>query len=124
MLTLKKCSPIWRVSEKCYQLSSQKLITEYNIDIERELEKFNPFNIGDFGVNERAGPNVNYFQDMNFNNDYYHLADDDGSEMKNFEELISKTGAFGGPPMFMTSNAFPGLEHLFFETFLILLISH
>ena len=113
MMTLEKCSAIWGLSEKAYELTKQRLTQDYKIDVDRELENFDPFHEIDIMAN-RKEEYTEVFEDEGYDeSDILSAVDGDDIVFTNNDYSVSREDSLGGPPIFMTSNTFPSLEALF-----------
>lgn len=113
MMTLEKCSAIWGLSEKAYELTKQRLTQDYKIDIHRELDNFDPFHEIDIMAKQK-GEQTEIFEDQEYEeSDILNAVDGNDMVFTNNDYLAFREDSFGGPPIFMTSNTFPSLEALF-----------
>lgn len=112
-MTLQKCSVIWGLSEKAFELTKQRLTEDYKIDIDGELENFDPFQNIDMLANQK-GEDADSFETQKHDDiDIFEAADENGVVFTDNDYVASREDSFGGPPIFMTSNTFPSLDALF-----------
>ncbi|KAG0683824.1 hypothetical protein C6P40_005301 [Pichia californica] len=117
MMTLQKCASIWALSEKAYELIRLKLMHDYNIDIDLELQHFDPSQ----EINITPGMVPDDIEGMLFgieeNNlqEKLNIVEDNDFVFADIEKMISREDTFGGPPIFMTSDTFNNLESIFSE---------
>ncbi|GMM33028.1 Tea1 protein [Saccharomycopsis crataegensis] len=136
MATLKSCARIWGLSDKSYKMVKAKLLQDFSVDVDKELEIFDfsqqshgeimtaPEQSSDdhttnFGIRNDVlfGASQPYFGCVEDRNrmEGNNTHDPNPNPLQGFSETnIDNAGdSFGGPPIFMNSTVFSSWEPLF-----------
>lgn len=97
MTVLKKCSKVWKLSLRSFDMISNKLKSDYNLSYENEYRQFVSENNKDNSI-----PTVSSTSSNETNIDVGIVQEDICSPSSRYGELLYNS--FGGPPLFMNSD--------------------